>query len=153
LASYLDAKFHIRHDLHTFLYSRNARSARKYIEQRAQQDRLLLYHVLEDQVANPAIADHTFLVFAADGRQWTYREFLADVNRVANWLLKETDLAKGELVALDGLNSPEFLILWLALDAIGACPSLVNHSLTGESLVHCLKVCMPLHHWASQYSN
>jgi acyl-CoA synthetase (AMP-forming)/AMP-acid ligase II len=105
-----------------------------------QHDRLLLYHVMEEQVANPAIAENTFLIFAADGREWTYREFLADVNKVANWLLAETDLRKGELVALDGLNSPEYLILWLALDAIGACPSLINHSLTGESLEHCLKV-------------
>ncbi|KAJ0415705.1 hypothetical protein BJY00DRAFT_317637 [Aspergillus carlsbadensis] len=141
LASYLNAKFHLRHDISTFLYSRNARSARKYIERRAQQDRMLLYHVLEEHVANLAIAENTFLIFAADGREWTYREFLEDVNKVANWLLAETDLRKGELVALDGLNSPEYLILWLALDAIGVCPSLINHSLTGESLVHCVKLC------------
>jgi len=46
----------------------------------------------------------------------------------------------GEVVAIDGGNSPEYLMLWFALDAIGAIVSFVNWNLTGEGLVHCVKV-------------
>lgn len=99
-----------------------------------------MYQILEDQAANPAIANNEFLVFPTDGRTWTYREFWEDVNRVGNWLLQELGIRKEELVALDGLNSPEYLIAWFALDSIGASPCFINHSLTGQSLEHCIKV-------------
>jgi acyl-CoA synthetase (AMP-forming)/AMP-acid ligase II len=45
-----------------------------------------------------------------------------------------------EVVAIDGGNSPEYLMLWFALDAIGAVTSFVNWNLTGAGLVHCAKV-------------
>jgi acyl-CoA synthetase (AMP-forming)/AMP-acid ligase II len=45
-----------------------------------------------------------------------------------------------EVVAIDGGNSPEYLMLWFALDAIGAVTSFVNWNLTGDGLVHCAKV-------------
>lgn len=52
------------------------------------------------------------------------------------------DLGVGieEVVAMSGGNSPEYLLLWFALDAIGAVPSFVNWNLTGSGLVHCAKV-------------
>lgn len=43
-------------------------------------------------------------------------------------------------MAIDGGNSPEYLMLWFALDAIGAVTSFVNWNLTGAGLVHCAKV-------------
>ncbi|KAI9375582.1 hypothetical protein BJX61DRAFT_549275 [Aspergillus egyptiacus] len=116
-------------------------SYHRSVSQIVQQDRLLLYHVLEDHVANPAIANNEFLVFPSDGRTWTYKQFLEDVNRVGNWLRQELGVEKEELVALDGLNSPEYLIAWFAIDSIGAAPSFINHSLTGRSLEHCIKLC------------
>ncbi|GAB1212154.1 hypothetical protein ATERTT37_001284 [Aspergillus terreus] len=136
LAGWLDAKFHIRNDLRTLIYGRSQRDAQNYIAEKVQQDRLLMYQILEDQVKSPAIANNVFLISAADGRTWTYKEFLQDVNKVGNWLLQELDIQKQELVALDGLNSPEYLIAWFALDSIGAAPCFINHSLTGQSLEH-----------------
>jgi acyl-CoA synthetase (AMP-forming)/AMP-acid ligase II len=106
---------------------------------------MLLYHVLEDHAANPKIASNTFLVFPADGRTWTYAEFFENVNRVGNWLLHELQVEPGELVALDGPNSPEYLVAQLAIDSIGACPCFVNYNLTSRPLEHCLKVCIPDH--------
>ena len=46
----------------------------------------------------------------------------------------------GEVVAIDGGNSPEYLMLWFALDAIGASISYINWNLTGTGLVHSAKV-------------
>ena len=65
---------------------------------------------------------------------------LAAVTRVGNWLLKELGIQRGEIVALDGGNSPEYLIIWYALEGIGAVPSFVNNNLNGQSLLHCIKV-------------
>ncbi|KAL4888157.1 hypothetical protein BDV59DRAFT_196700 [Aspergillus ambiguus] len=124
----------------TLLYGRNQRDAQKYIGEKVEQDRLLMYQILEDQVENPAIANNVFLVSATDGRMWTYKEFLRDVNRVGNWLLHELGAKKEELIALDGLNSAEYLIAWFAIDSVGAVPCFINHSLTGQSLEHCLKL-------------
>lgn len=144
LAGWLDAKFHIRNDLRTLIYGRSQRDAQNYIAEKVQQDRLLMYQILEDQVKSPAIANNVFLISAADGRTWTYKEFLQDVNKVGNWLLQELDIQKQELVALDGLNSPEYLIAWFALDSIGAAPCFINHSLTGQSLEHCIRVLLSI---------
>ena len=55
-------------------------------------------------------------------------------------LLDDLGIQVDEVVAMDGGNSPEYLMLWFALDAIGAVPSFVNWNLTGTGLVHCVKV-------------
>ena len=38
-------------------------------------------------------------------------------------------------------NSPEFMIIWLALFAIGCAPAFVNYNLTEKALVHCVNIC------------
>lgn len=103
---------------------------------RVARKRLLLYHVFEDQVSKKP--NHTFLIF--EGQTWTYKEFFESVNRVANWLMNDLGIQVEEVVAIDGGNSPEYLMLWFALDAIGAVVSFVNCNLTGPGLVHCAKV-------------
>jgi acyl-CoA synthetase (AMP-forming)/AMP-acid ligase II len=79
-----------------------------------------------------------FLVF--EGREYTYREFFDHVTKVGSWLMNGLGIQTDEVVALDGGNSPEFLMMWLALDGIGAVPSFINYNLTDKSLVHCIKV-------------
>lgn len=98
---------------------------------------MLVYHILEDQALREH-PDHVFLWF--EGKTWTYREFFDCVTRVGNWLMKDLGIKVGEIVALDGGNSPEHIMLRIALDGIGAVHSLVNNNLTSNSLVHCLKV-------------
>jgi acyl-CoA synthetase (AMP-forming)/AMP-acid ligase II len=75
-----------------------------------------------------------------EGRTWTYKQFFDDLQRVGNWLMNDLGIRKGELVAIDGANSPEYLMLWFALDGIGACISFINCHLTNQPLVHCVKV-------------
>lgn len=75
-----------------------------------------------------------------EGKTWTYKQFFDDFTRVGNWLIG-LGIEVGELVAVDGGNSPEYLLMWFALDAIGACPSFINCNLKGASLEHCVRLC------------
>jgi acyl-CoA synthetase (AMP-forming)/AMP-acid ligase II len=38
------------------------------------------------------------------------------------------------------MNSPEFAFNWMGCWSIGCAPALINYHLTGEALVHCIKV-------------
>ncbi|KKY16033.1 putative fatty acid transporter [Diplodia seriata] len=138
-AAYLNAKFHIAHDLRGELLTPVATA---YILTRSYKKRLLNHHVLEEQAARQP--DHPFLIFdaasAVDRREWTYAQFLRDVRRAARWLKDDLGVAVREIVALDGGNTPEYMILWFALDAIGAVPSFINCNLTSKALVHCVTV-------------
>lgn len=135
-AAYLDAKYHIRHDLQAGSLNNAAAAAQQFIAEREASGRLLLYHRLEDRAQNQP--DHLFLEY--DGRSWTYRQFFADLQRVGNWLLNDLGIERDEMVAIDGPNSAEYMMLWFALEGVGACVSFVNSNLTGDPLVHSVKV-------------
>jgi acyl-CoA synthetase (AMP-forming)/AMP-acid ligase II len=55
-------------------------------------------------------------------------------------MIKELSIQRGDIIALDGGNSPEYLMMWYAIEGIGALPSFINNNLTGNSLLHCIKV-------------
>ncbi|KAJ6002745.1 hypothetical protein N7451_005292 [Penicillium sp. IBT 35674x] len=135
-AAYLDAKFLIHHDLTSG--SLNRGKAVSYINKVVREDRQLTYHVLEDQ-ATGKNANTVFLIF--EGRTWTYKQFFADLQRVGNWLMNDLGIEKNEVVAINGGNSPEYLLLWFGIDAIGAVPAFINCNLTLQPLVHCVKLC------------
>lgn len=61
------------------------------------------------------------------------------VCRYATWLKERHAVKKGEIVALDFMNKPALVWIWLGLWAIGARPAMLNYNLTGERLVHCVK--------------
>ncbi|KAH7388864.1 long-chain fatty acid transporter-like protein [Pyrenochaeta sp. MPI-SDFR-AT-0127] len=138
LAAYINAKFHIAYDLE------NARGGLApsqdlldFMTDRVTRKRVLTYHVLEDQVRKQP--NHPFLIF--EGKTWSYKDFFEAITRVGNWLMNDLGIGIEEVVAIDGGNSPEYLMLWFALDAIGAVTSFVNWNLTGSGLVHCAKLC------------
>lgn len=135
--AYLDAKFLISNDLSNSPFSVGPKQLQRFFEERKRQDKLLNYHILEEQALrrNP---NNEFLIF--EGRSWTYRQFYDIVTRVGNWLLKGLDIQRDEIVAIDGSNSAEYVILWFALEAINAPVSFINSNLSGRSLEHCVKV-------------
>ncbi|KAH7037185.1 fatty acid transporter [Microdochium trichocladiopsis] len=100
-------------------------------------DKVYIYNIFRERAGTKA-GDNIFLIF--EGKQWTYTEFYNAVQPVGNWLMKDLGIQRGEMVALDGLNSPEHLMLWLGLEAIGACPAFINSNLTDKPLVHCVKI-------------
>jgi acyl-CoA synthetase (AMP-forming)/AMP-acid ligase II len=136
LAAYLDAKHLIRHDLSSSSIGEKEK-AMAYITDRVKEDKLLLYHKFQEQ-ATGNNANTIFLMF--EGKQWTYREFYDCIHRVGNWLMNDLGVQKNEIVALDGGNSPEFIMLWLGLDSIGAVPAFINCNLTAQPLLHCIKI-------------
>ncbi|RAR11343.1 long-chain fatty acid transporter-like protein [Stemphylium lycopersici] len=136
LAAYLNAKHHIAWDLkHARGAAAQSPEMLRIIADRIARKRLLTYHVFEEQVNKQP--DHPFLIF--EGKTWSYKEFFEAFTRVANWLIDELEVQVDEIVAIDGGNSPEYLMLWFALDAIGAVVSFVNWNVTGPGLVHCAK--------------
>ncbi|KIW39871.1 uncharacterized protein PV06_08443 [Exophiala oligosperma] len=135
-AAYLDAKYLIRHDLQAGTLA-GTKDAIEYITQRTKQNKLLVYHLIEDHALGKN-ANNLFLIF--EDRRWTYKQFYDDLQRVGNWLLKDLDIQPQEIVGLDGGNSPEYLLLWFALEAIRACPAFINCNLTSAPLTHSVKL-------------
>ncbi|KAK6952454.1 hypothetical protein Daesc_006991 [Daldinia eschscholtzii] len=137
-AAYMNARFHIMNDL-----AQGSNKLRQYmmlwlIAQEAKKGKMLLYHTFEDRAKDAVMGDVTFLMF--EGREWTYRQFYQALQPIGNWLIKDLGIERGEMVALNGGNSPEYIMLWIALEAIGATVAFINHNLTSESLIHCVKL-------------
>ncbi|PSN73242.1 long-chain fatty acid transporter-like protein [Corynespora cassiicola Philippines] len=137
IAAYLNAKFHILHDVKNDKGLAANQETLDFLADRVAAKRVLTYHVLEDHARSQP--DHPFLVF--EGKTYTYGEFFDAINRVGNWLINDLGVQVGEIVALDGGNGPEYMMLWFALDGIGAITSFVNWNLTGAALLHCIKLC------------
>jgi hypothetical protein len=137
ISGYLNAKFHIRHDLKNGSPDSAAEAAFEFLAQRQAEDKLLTYHFLQAWAEDDR-PHHLFLEF--NGSRWTYRQFYLEVQRVGNWLLNDLKIERNEVVALDGGNSCSYMLLWFALEGIGACPAFINCNLTSDSLQHCVKV-------------
>jgi acyl-CoA synthetase (AMP-forming)/AMP-acid ligase II len=110
----------------------------KYVTDQFLKDRMLTYHILEEHAHGPN-ADALFLIF--EDRKWTYAQFFADLQRVGNWLMKDLGVNQGEMVALDGGNSPEYLLVWFALEGIGCATAFINSNLTAQPLIHSATLC------------
>ncbi|MEL0313737.1 MAG: AMP-binding protein, partial [Halieaceae bacterium] len=89
--------------------------------------------VFQDTVSR--YPDNIMLIF--EGRQWTYAEFNAEVNRLAR-VLDGKGIRRGDSVAILMENRAEYILAMLALVKLGASASLINNSLTGAALLHCL---------------
>ena len=98
------------------------------------QDRVSIASVFEDTVAQHP--DRLMLIF--EGREWTYRAFNDEMNRFAHELSAE-GVTRGDTVALFMENRAEFVLSMFAVMKLGASCALINNSLTGRGLVHCVK--------------
>ncbi len=72
----------------------------------------------------------------------TYRALAAFTNRIARWALAQ-GLAPGDRVALMMTNEPAFVAIWLGLTRVGVVVALVDPSLNGGGLRHCLALAAP----------
>lgn len=73
----------------------------------------------------------------ATGRRWTYAELGADVDRLAAGLAG-AGAGRGDVVAFQLLNGPEFALLWLAAQRLGAIASPINFRLAPGETAHIL---------------
>ena len=87
------------------------------------------------QATTEKFSERPFLYF--EDEMWTY----GDTNKAANILaryLVSTGVKHGDRVVMFMENRPSFVISLLALNKIGAIAVLINTSLTGDPLVHCI---------------
>jgi citronellyl-CoA synthetase len=106
--------------------------ARKY-QMPEEDEQTSLGSVFEGTVSR--YPDNIMLIF--EGRQWTYAQFNAEVNRLAR-VLAGKGISRGDTVAIFMENRAEYILAMLALVKLGASASLINNSLTGGALLHCL---------------
>jgi acyl-CoA synthetase (AMP-forming)/AMP-acid ligase II len=52
----------------------------------------------------------------------------------------EANVQPGDCVGFYLQNSPDFVLGWLGLLAIGCYPATINYNLVGKALVHCVKI-------------
>ena len=81
-------------------------------------------------------SNNVMLVFEA--RTWTYSQFNREVNQLAR-VLTDRGVSRGDTVALFMENRAEYALSMLALAKMGASSSLINNSLTGSAIAHCIK--------------
>ena len=92
-----------------------------------------LAHTFQDTTNR--FTERPFLYF--EDEMWTY----ADTNKAANILatyLTSTGVKHSDRIVLFMENRPSFVISLLALNKIGAIAVLINTSLTGDPLIHCI---------------
>ncbi len=99
----------------------------------SKEDRVSLGRMFEETVAR--YPDNTMLIF--EGREWSYSEINAKANRFAH-LLNARGIRRADCVALLMENRVENVMAILALAKLGATASLINNTLSGSALVHCM---------------
>ena len=99
----------------------------------APDDKASLAHSFEKSVNE--FGEKDFLFF--ENEKWSYRQTNEAANVLAHKLVQD-GIILGDRVVLFMENRPSFVITILALNKIGAIGVLINTSLTGNPLVHCI---------------
>ena len=86
---------------------------------------------------NRRFASRPALHDPATGRRWTYSELWRDSGKLASGL-SAAGVAADNLVVFDLLNGPEFAILWLAAQRLGAVAAPINFRLAPGEVAHVL---------------
>jgi fatty-acyl-CoA synthase len=100
-----------------------------------------VFPTIVDELAD-AHGDKPALISARE--TLSYRGLAERSRRYLRWALQE-GIAKGDVVALLMPNRPEYLAIWLGLTRAGATVALLNTSLTGSSLAHCIDIVAARH--------
>ncbi|MDB4043490.1 long-chain-acyl-CoA synthetase [Gammaproteobacteria bacterium] len=97
------------------------------------EDQASLAHTF--QATTEKFSQRPFLHF--EDEMWTYGHTNKAANSLARYFIS-TGVKHGDRVVLFMENRPSFVIALLALNKIGAIGVLINTSLTGDPLVHCI---------------
>ncbi|CAG8302074.1 unnamed protein product [Penicillium salamii] len=132
VAGYLNAKFHLKKDVSGLLALK--RAERQYSSAVSNNRGNPWFVLLETVKRYP---DMTCLWTRE--RSYTYREVQDQACQYAHFFLSQ-GVKKGDLVALYLQNRQEYIVAWVALWSIGCAPAAINNNLTGDALLHCLKI-------------
>jgi len=83
------------------------------------------------------------LLEVESGRRYTYAELNQRANRLANFLVQELDVHKGDRVSILAYNSVVYLDLLYGLGKIGAIFAPLNWRLTAHELTYIVQDCDP----------
>ncbi|KAJ5504985.1 AMP-dependent synthetase/ligase [Penicillium fimorum] len=132
VAGYLNAKFHIQKDV-SALFTMN-HAERQYSNAISQNQGNPWFVLLQTTKQYPDM-----ICLWTRERSYTYRQVRDQACQYAHFFLSQ-GVKKGDLVALYLQNSNEYIVAWIALWSIGCAPAAINYNLTGDALLHCLKI-------------
>ncbi|KAL8712219.1 MAG: hypothetical protein Q9225_006975 [Loekoesia sp. 1 TL-2023] len=133
--AYFNARTNLLDDLTSIFHLSRAKII---CDLREYRDRCNLFYTLERHALTTPSANHPCLIY--EGKTWTFWEVYDTVLKYGTWLKTTYKIAPKEVVALDFMNRPEMIFIWLGLWSIGAYPALINYNLTGAPLTHCLVI-------------
>lgn len=96
-----------------------------------------VFYRLEEKAKSAAFANRTFLLFG--DYAYTYAQVYDRSLRYGVWLKETMGVEKGDVVAVDFLNSDTFIFIWLGLWSVGAKPAFINYNLRDQPLIHCVQ--------------
>lgn len=102
----------------------------------AAEGRISLWYSFEE-VARSA-PPYLQAVWSREGN-YTFKEMHSYACRYAQTFISQ-GIKPRESVAFFLTNSPDMILAWLGAWCAGSFPALINYNLTGEGLVHCLKL-------------
>ena len=105
----------------------------------------LLPHLIEQLAVTNCHAP----ALLSDTESFSFAELARRMDQYAVWA-GARGLKHGDRVAIMMSNRPAYVALWLGLSKIGMVCALINTSLNGRSLEHCLKLAAPRHVIAEQ---
>jgi acyl-CoA synthetase (AMP-forming)/AMP-acid ligase II len=73
----------------------------------------------------------------ASGRRWTYRQLWEDSGRLAAGL-SAFGVGAQDVIVFDLLNGPEFALIWIAAQRLGAIAAPINYRLAAGEVAHVL---------------
>lgn len=133
-AAYVNARWYLSHDFWLLKGLFELSLVGKRLDR---QDRVNLFYKLEEHAQNSKLSKHNFLVY--EGRTWTFKEAYDVTLQYGSWFRARYSITPKQVVALDYMNSPEYLFMIFGLWSIGAVPALINYNLSGKALAHCVR--------------
>ncbi|KIW09513.1 uncharacterized protein PV09_00389 [Verruconis gallopava] len=133
VAAYLDGKYQIRQDVRSIL---GQKAAERHLIDLQKKDRMCLWYAFEEKVNQMPANDEC--IWSREGC-YTWRETYDQACRYGAFLQSQ-GVQPRELVATILTNTPVMAFHWVGCWSIGCAPALINYHLTGDALVHCIKV-------------
>eukprot|EP00298_Acanthocystis_sp_HF-20_P008773 c17890_g1_i1.p1 GENE.c17890_g1_i1~~c17890_g1_i1.p1 ORF type:complete len:628 (-),score=255.17 c17890_g1_i1:76-1959(-) len=126
-----DSKLLLRHDIKTIRRSKPMIAETEETMKNSLTVTDHWYRTLEKYAKKKAI------IF--EKKSYTFSDIEKASNRIANWAVA-AGFKKGDCIALDMDNRPEFVISWLGLSKAGLVIALINHNIKHKALVHSIKI-------------
>ncbi|PSN70156.1 acetyl-CoA synthetase-like protein [Corynespora cassiicola Philippines] len=131
--AYLNARLSLSYD---FTLLSNLVRASLGGQLRERRDDVNLFSLLESNAQAASTGNHPWIIFG--GKTWTYAQGYENVLKYGTWL-KSKGVQKGDIVAMDFVNSELFIWLWFGLWSIGAKPAFINYNMAGQPLLHMVR--------------